>query len=175
VVLVLLPLVSCATASSRSPSPTEALPSGTSLCTTAESRFEVGWDGATGSLAGDVAVTNRGSSACVVNGAPEVELRAGGTTIDVAVTTYRTLHADASQVAPPVLLEPGAQAHSFVLWSNYCGEPLGQVVVFVTLPGTSQPVQASFAGPGEDGSLTPRCDVPGAPSSLGVFPFRAVS
>ncbi len=172
--LVLL-VSSCATAPSPSPSPTQALPSGTSSCTMAHSLFEVGWDGATDSMAGDLVITSLGSSACVVSGGPEVELRAGGTTIDVAVTTYRGLHADGSQDAPPVVLEPGAQAHSSVLWSNYCGDPLGQVLVFVTLPGTTQPVQASFAGAGEDGSLTPRCDVPGAPSHLGVFPFAPTS
>jgi hypothetical protein len=140
----------------------------------ADSLIQIGWDGATGSLAGDLEVTNLGSSACVLSGPPEVELRADRITLDVTITTYRSLKADEAQDAPPVLLGPGANARAFLVWSNYCGEPPGQVVPFVSLPGTNQLVQASF-GPGEDGSLTPRCDVPGAPSNLGVFPFTPTS
>jgi hypothetical protein len=133
--------------------------------------IQAGWEGATGSLDGAVQVTNIGSSACSLTGPPHVELRADGATIDVAITTYRSLQADQPQDAPPVLLEPGGQAQASVLWSNWCREPFSKVDLIVTLPGDSKPMQASYLGPGQVGGLAPRCDAPDAQSSLGVFPF----
>lgn len=134
--------------------------------------IQASWEGATGSLAGGVEVTNLGSSACVLTGPPHVELRADGATIDVATTTYRSVNADQPSEAPPVLLEPGEQAQAPWIWQNWCGGPLTKIDVIVTLPDGSGPVQASYVGPGGQDGETPRCDAPDAASSLGVFPFQ---
>jgi uncharacterized protein DUF4232 len=181
-------LSSCATPPSPSPSATpvptglplssstpQAVPPSTSACTTAQVMIQASWEGATGTLAGGVAVTNLGSSACVLAGPPQVQLRADGAPIDVTITTYESVNADQPSEAPPVLLEPGDQAQAPLSWYNWCGGPLGEVGVVVTLPGQSEPVQASYVGPAPVGFLTPRCDAPDAASSLGVFPFQPYS
>jgi uncharacterized protein DUF4232 len=148
---------------------------GTSACTTARALVQAGWGGAGGSLAGGVAVTNLGSSACVLAGPPHVELRADGATIEVVTTSYRSVNADQPSEAPPVLLEPGEQAQAPWNWQNWCGGPLTKLEVIVTLPDGSGPAQASYFGPGGQDSETPRCDAPDAPSTLGVFPFQPYS
>jgi Protein of unknown function (DUF4232) len=178
-------LSSCATSPSPSPSrvpgptglslssPTpQAVPSGTSACTTAGALIQHSWAGATGSLAGGIEVTNLGSSACVLTGPPHVELLADGATVDVTTTTYRSVNLDQPSEAPPMLLGPGEQAQAFMLWQNWCGGPLTKIDVIVTLPDGSGPVLASYVGPGGQDGETPRCDAPDAASSLGVFPFE---
>jgi hypothetical protein len=188
VVALALVLAGCATSPSPSPNATPApttppsssptpqvVPSGTPACTTAHVRIEAGWEGATGSLAGVVVVTNTGSSACVLAGPPHAQLRADGAAIDVTITTYRSLQVDQPQDAPPVLLEPGGQAQASLNWSNWCGAQLGKIDVLVTLPDGSGPVQASDLGPGQVAGLAPRCDAPDAGSTLGVFPFAPTS
>jgi hypothetical protein len=155
-----------------SPSPTQAVPPGTSACTTAQVLIQHSWAGATGSLAGGVEVTNLGSSACALTGPPHVELRADGGPLAVTITTYRSVNADQPSEAPPVLLGPGAQAQAPMVWSNWCGGPLTKIVVIVRLPDGSGPVLASYVGPGGQDGETPRCDAPGAGSSLDVFPFQ---
>ena len=155
-----------------SPAPTQAVPPGTSACTAAHVLIQAIWEGATGSLAGGVAVTNLASSPCVLVGPPHVELRADGATVDVATTYYRSVSADQPSEAPPVLLGPGEQAQAPMSWQNWCGRPLTKTLVIVTLPSGSGPVLATYFGPaGQDGE-TPRCDVPNAVSSLGVFAFQ---
>jgi hypothetical protein len=90
----------------------------------------------------------------------------------MTITIYPSLNADQPSLAPPVLLEPGEQAQAPWTWQNWCGAPLTKIDVIVTLPDGSGPVQASYVGPGGQGSETPRCDAPDAPSYLGVFPFQ---
>ena len=189
VVALAVVLAGCATSPSPSPSATtpapttllsssptpQVVPPGTPACTAARVTIQAGWEGATGSLAGGVVVTNTGSSACVLDGPPGVQLRAGAATVDVVITSYRSLELDQPQVAPPVLLEARGQAQASLHWSNWCRAPLGLVEVMVTLPDGSGPVQASYLGPGQVGGLAPRCDSPNARSALGVFPFASAS
>jgi hypothetical protein len=126
-------------------------------------------------LAGGVEVTNLGSSACFLTGPPHVELRADGAVLDVTITTYRSVEADQPSEAPPVLLEPGERAAAPWSWQNWCEGPLTKIEVIVTLPDGSGPVQASYVGPGGQDRETPRCDVPDAVSTLGVFAFQPTS
>jgi hypothetical protein len=123
-------------------------------------------------LAGGVQVTNLGSSACVLTGPPQVELRADGATIDVTTTTYRSVNADQPSEAPAVLLGPGEQAQAPWSWQNWCEGPLTKFDVIVTLPDGSGPVLASYFGPGGQDGETPRCDAPDAASTLSIFPFQ---
>ena len=131
-------------------------------------------EGATGSLAGGIFITNVGTVPCVLIGPPStVELRSEHGALDVELRIYRSLRADNSEAAPPVLLEPGGKAESFVLWSNWCAGELSNLEMLVTLPDGNRPivtVPESIQGTGP--VTTPRCDNPAAKSGLGVFAFR---
>jgi hypothetical protein len=71
-------------------------------------------EGATGSLAGGIVITNGGLAACRLLGPPlTVQLRSGDVPLNVAVTRYQSLQADDPGPAPPVLLKPGQTAVSF--------------------------------------------------------------
>src|SRR5437763_16599105 len=115
VVALAVVLAGCATSPSLSPSATPApttllssspapqvVPPGTPSCTAARVTIEAGWEGATGSLAGGVVVTNTGSSACVLDGPPGVQLRAGAATGDGVVKHYPTLARSKPHGAPPL-------------------------------------------------------------------------
>ncbi len=134
-------------------------------------------DGATGSLAGGFTLANTGPRACVVEGVPRVELvDGGGRTLPVS-------QADpGSRRGQPVELEPGQAvpnlraepppgvATVFLVWMNWChAAPVGPVRFRVWLPDGSLIGRARA----DRGGNTPRCDSPGAASTLSVDPFRA--
>jgi hypothetical protein len=137
----------------------------------AESNLE----GATGSLAGGIVVTNNGVAACVLSGPPlSVELRSGDEALDVALTTYPGLLADSPEAAPPILLEPEDKARSFILWTNWCAGALPSLEMQVMLTNASDPIFIVLES-GSGSATTPRCDNPAAPSSLGVFAFAPLA
>jgi hypothetical protein len=148
-------------------------PSGTLACTAADVSAESNFEGATGSLAGSIVITNAGLAGCVLYGPPlAVELRSGDHVLSVSLTTYHGLLADNPVPATAVLLGPGERASSFVLWSNWCAGDLATLEMLVVLPDGSGPLRTSPEAIGGNGPVTvPRCDNPAAPSSLGVFAF----
>lgn len=148
-------------------------PLGFPPCTAADVSAESNFEGATGSLAGGITITNAGMASCVLSGPPlEVELRSGGRVLDVALTTYDSLLADRPAPAPPVLLGRGDRALSFVQWSNWCGGGLSSLEMLVVLPDGSGPIVTAPEPIGSTGpAATPRCDDAAAPSALGAFAF----
>ena len=157
-----------------SPTP-RPVPPGTRACTPADLTATAEWQGATGSMAGGIGVTNVSSTACVLNGPPKlVVIKAGTKTMS---TTYRAGEGGgpAGSLPPgPGLLEPGDRGGWWLFWTNWCGQHLVPTSVTVTLPdggGTMVAVAGSSApGPGIGG--TPRCDAPGSISSLTAMAFE---
>jgi len=150
------------------------IPPGTRVCTPADLTATADWQGATGSMAGGIGVTNVNSTACVLDGPPKlVVIKAGTTTMP---TAYSAAGAGAGGTEPPGpgLLEPGDHGSWWVFWTNWCGQDLVPTSVTVTLPDGGGTVVAvagsSTPGPGMGG--TPRCDAPGSPSSLTVTAFE---
>lgn len=140
-------------------------------CTAVDVLAESNLEGATGSLAGGIVVTNDGVAACILSGPPRsVELRSGDDVLDIALTTYPGLLADSLEAAPPILLEPGDKARSFINWTNWCAGSLPSLEMQVVLPDGSDPMFVALES-GSGPATTPRCDNPAAPSSLGVFAF----
>ena len=158
------------------PTPSATSPStrvGTPACTAAVVSAESNFEGATGSLAGAIVITNAGIASCVLSGPPRgAALRSGDQVLRVSVTIYDSLLADRPEPAPAVRLEPGDRATSFVLWSNWCGGGLPTLTMLAVLPDGSGPLLMSPEGIEGTGPVTvPRCDNPAAPSSLGIFAF----
>jgi hypothetical protein len=122
--------------------------------------------GATGSLAGGVRLTNKGPSACALLGRPHIVFTGGG-----ASSTRVTLKKLARSPAPPDVLadppgslralQPGKSAGIWLFWSNWCGaRPDG---IDIALPnGSDLTVPVADA---------PRCDAQQSPSVLSVTPF----
>lgn len=150
------------------------VPPGTRVCTPADLTATADWQGATGSMAGGIGVTNDSSTACVLDGPPKlVVIKAGTTTMP---TAYSAAGARPGGIDPPGpgLLEPGDHGSWWLFWENWCGQDLVPTSVTVTLPDGSGTVVAvpgsSTPGPGMGG--TPRCDAPGSPSSLTATAFE---
>jgi Protein of unknown function (DUF4232) len=144
------------------------IPPGTLTCAPEDLKAASDWEGATGSMAGQLTITNVGRLPCVVNGSPRLIRLRSDTTI-LAPITYRagqsTGPGDPPGSAAPVLLRPGDQAEAFLVWSNWCGETvLGEASMLVTLPSGGSPIVA-------DGFGIPRCDDPTGESTLGAWAF----
>jgi hypothetical protein len=141
-----------------------AVPPGTPACTADRLHATAGWEGATGSLAGWVRVTSRAGASCSLRGYPAIQL------LDQqgrALPT-RTGRAGRSQVTP-VLVRPGTAATVTFVWRNWCAPRPGLLGLRVTLPGGGSVVPAVEAPTPRE--LAPRCDAPGAPSTLSRGPF----
>jgi uncharacterized repeat protein (TIGR01451 family) len=150
------------------------VPPTTRVCTPDDLTATAEWQGATGSMAGAIRVTNVSSSACVVDGPPKVALiKAGTTTMPTAYSASQVLPGGTGPPGPG-LLEPGDQGSWWLFWTNWCGRDLVPTTVAVTLPDGGGTVVAvagsSTPGPGMGG--TPRCDAPGSPSPLTVTAFE---
>jgi hypothetical protein len=145
------------------------VPPATPACTTGQLQASASWEGATGSLAGSVLFTNRGTAPCVLAGYPSIELvdrhgRALRLTGDPPLGKSK---AD----PPPVLLRSTSRAHVEFWWLNWCRQDPGPIGVRVTLPRGG--VLAPNVDPNTPRQLTPRCDTPGSPSRLSRGPFVA--
>lgn len=145
-------------------------PPGTATCAPIDLQASASWEGATGSMAGEVDIQNVGSSDCVVNGPPRmIELRTDNARLDVA-------YHPASQASQPVLLRPKDHAIATLTWMNWCGANQPVTSVSLTLPDGQGPIEAEPGGasgpigPGISG--LPRCDAPGTVSSLGASAFQ---
>jgi Protein of unknown function (DUF4232)/Putative zinc-finger len=146
----------------------------TSLAATAD------YQGATGSMAGSIILTNTGTEQCRLEGVPQVQLR--DRSGQVLAVDQKTMSVDGNE--QPVTLSPGQQASVFFVWSNWCppgtpetsaASPIpGGISFQVTVVGNKGAIIAPAQH--EDGStvaLLPRCDAPGATSTLAVGPFTA--
>lgn len=151
------------------------VPPGTRMCAPADLTATAGWDGATGLMAGSIRVTNVNSTACVLDGPPElVVIKAGTTTMPTAYSVAAGPGPSGAQPPGPALLEPGDHGAWWLSWANWCGQDLVPTTAVVTLPDGSGPLIAgpgsSTPNPGIGG--TPRCDAQGSPSSLSVTAFE---
>jgi len=150
------------------------VPPTTRVCAPGDLTATAEWQGATGSMAGGIGVTNVSPTACVLDGPPRLALIiAGSTTMPTAYSASLVLPGGTTPPGPG-LLEPGDQGRWWLSWTNWCGGDLVPTTLAVTLPdgsGTVAAVPASSPpGPGMSGK--PRCDAPGAPSSLTVTAFE---
>ncbi|MHB1417068.1 MAG: YCF48-related protein [Chloroflexota bacterium] len=132
------------------------------------------WQGATGSMAGSIVLTNQSSSECLLGGTPSVELTDGeGKALPVSYTTF-----DKDGKGPQdVLLAPGGQASIFFVWSNWCGAaPALPVTFHIVLPDDKGSIDTPALNPdGMPRDILPRCDAPAAGSILSVGFFAPVA
>jgi hypothetical protein len=168
----MIPWVDASPPVAASPTP-RPVPAGTRSCAPADLAATAGWQGATGSMAGGIRVTNRGSTACVIDGPPRLAVIRAGSRI-MATDYLAANQADlGGGAAPgPGLLEPGDVGGWWLLWENWCGSNLTPATVELTLPDGSGPLVARPAASRsvELGSR-PRCDAPASPSTLTVTAF----
>jgi hypothetical protein len=133
------------------------------------------WQGATGSIAGGVTVTNVGQRECVLAGSPRlVQLRSGTTILAPVryVTVPQAGPPGPTAIAFPVLLRPGERAGLFLTWVNWCARLIPIVTeLLVTLPGGGLPMIATPALASHGFGSTPRCDAPAVESTLTGFAF----
>ena len=162
------------------PSPTPvAIPPGTAACAPNDLTATAGWQGATGSMAGWLALTNVGQRPCVVNGSPRLIRLRSDTTI-LAPLTYQAGQdagpGSSTGAAGPVLLRPGDQAGAFLWWTNWCAAMVPIVTsLLVTLPVGGSPIEARPTSPGAGFFGTPRCDQPTARSTFTGYAFVPVA
>lgn len=152
------------------PTPAKSVPA----CTASELSATVGWQGATGSMAGSVVLTNVGNRSCTLDGPADIQfVDASGTSLPV---TQSEMAAGSAQPVGATPLRPGEQASVFFVWRNYCGpQPNGSLTTRVTLPNGGGRLVAQPDGPNADKGLLPRCDVPGTASTVSVGPFSLVN
>ncbi len=127
-----------------------------------------GWGGATGSMAGGANVLNLTQSSCTVGGKPGIEL------LDNRGSVIAHGAGEPASGSDLVVLPPGGVAGVTIVWGNWCGDPPArplQVRLSLPIGGGALLAAVAEAAPGPPGAL-PRCDSPGAGSSLGVpLPF----
>jgi hypothetical protein len=128
-----------------------------------------GWGGATGSAAGGVVLINTSPNPCRIGAPSSVVLRdASG-----SVIARSPAPPDAAQVAIP----SGGTASAVLVWMNWCHDPPAYpltVDLMMTLEGDAGPVQTTLKAEVATwltGSLTPRCDIPSSPSTVGTVEF----
>jgi hypothetical protein len=114
-------------------------------CTVPQLTTSGGWQGATGTLLGGIAITNEGQAPCSLGGYLEVSLHdEHGNLLNVEVVHTGIIGTDGAldgpEITAPVVL-PRGKADSAVIalrWSNWCGpSPGSTVVVDLTVNGTT--------------------------------------
>ena len=137
-----------------------------------------GYQGATGSMAGSIILTNTGTEPCSLQGTAQVKL------VDSygqeLVTEQKAMSLDG--IDQLITLKPGQQASLFIVWANWCppGTPetaaaspmAGGVSFQVTLPDGHGVLTAKAMLGHKSDTLVPRCDVPGQSSTLSVGTFK---
>ncbi|MDE3097087.1 MAG: DUF4232 domain-containing protein [Chloroflexota bacterium] len=147
--------------------PVATVPAGVRACAAGDVTARVAEQGATGSLAGSIIITNASSTACTLS--PP----AGAVVPRVVIADARgivlvTGSASAS-AGSTVLLKPGEKAFVVYVWSNWCGAAPAAPLK-VTVSARQAEINATLGG-GSGAAATPRCDNSAAPSSLSVGPF----
>ena len=141
--------------------PAAPLPPVASPCTAAGLHAELSLQGATGSLAGGVVLTNRGASPCSLLGRIEVRFLGGSDPAGVVRSALAPDRPDPGVPLPSLRApRPGQSAFAGLWWSNWCGHPAPTRLALRLPYGEELDLPISDGGP--------RCDAPGSPSSLGV-------
>jgi hypothetical protein len=129
-------------------------------CTAASLESDFFVQGATGSLAGGVALTNEGVAACSLLGPVTVRFLDGSDPSGLMQYQLKPDPVDPGVPLPALgALQHGQSAFVAVWWSNWCGD--------------SRPTRIGFTLPSGEELVFPldkssRCDAPSAPSTLGV-------
>jgi hypothetical protein len=126
---------------------------------------EAALQGATGSLAGELRVTNVGLRACTLPERPTVRVSWAGTTLSVRRVQL------AASPTPLRILKPGARAAARLQWRNWCGElpPSFRPRLLVTLGRVRGTLRVELRDP----VAPPRCESRYEPSTLAVGVFVA--
>jgi hypothetical protein len=142
--------------------PVPPLPEVAPACMAASLQPDFFVQGATGSLAGGVALTNRGAAPCSLLGHVSVRFLDGSDPAGLTQYALKPIPADPGVPLPSLrALQPRQAAFVGIWWSNWCGDAAPTRIGF-TLPTGEElvfPLGASA-----------RCDAPSAPSTLGVRP-----
>lgn len=172
--------------------PTSTPPGGAAACDTANLTGTAEASDATGAITFTVLITNEGSTACILQGQPQIQIvnqqgeplvlqgipfcfECSPTGTPETTLTPGTQEAEnqaatatASVVLKePVILSSRKSARVFLTWQNWCPPfPEGGVNLLMTLPGGSGeltiPTDAHSGG---------RCDLPDAGSTLSISQF----
>ncbi|HET7677017.1 MAG TPA: DUF4232 domain-containing protein [Candidatus Limnocylindrales bacterium] len=158
--------------------PTPALPSQSSpphgLCALADLATTAGrLQGAGGQIVGFLVLANSSDRPCALLGFPELEIAADGVVVGEprqASEAPRPVLLPA--LGPPPMAEGARRGQATVrfLFGNWCRpQPPAELVIKLGLPESSEraTLRAPLVSP-------PRCDDPGAPPSLSVWPFEVV-
>ncbi|MEO8477354.1 MAG: DUF4232 domain-containing protein [Actinomycetota bacterium] len=142
-------------------------------CTAAELRATATLDGAAGSVAGAIHVTNLSDSTCWLRGRPDLTiLDPGGDAVAVRVVDvepgWRADAKPAPQGWPVVDLRPGSAAEVRVRWSNACPQFTGPPGWTVGLHGDAGTLVVTSG----DGAPVPPCNGSTEPSTLEIGPFE---
>jgi len=138
-----------------------------------------GWGGATGSMAGGAELVNTWANACRVEKLRDAYLLdAQGNHVADATFLLSLTNSPADLVG----IGGGGAASATVVWSNWCGGPPPlplRLSVRLRLDTDNGPQDSVLTAPVRpwDPALageTPRCDAPGASSTLSIQPFRQV-
>jgi len=176
--LVLLVLAACGheppapqSATSKAPTSTAlAIPSRVRACVASELSTSGTWQGATGSLLGDVGFTNTGKEPCYLVGYLRISLvDERGQALAVQLRKGPPAAKLNPQATPmPVELSPGEPRTALVMlqWFNWCGASPGSVSVLVAL------TSGAHLRPAAMGTGGSRCDDSTAPSFLTEGPVQ---
>jgi Protein of unknown function (DUF4232) len=150
----------------------------TGMCVAADLAASGGWQGATGSMAGEIFLENLGPATCALRGYPRVVVRdAWNDVLPVHVVDGATGGPPTARRHPGlVTLAPQQQEGTGVMvqWFNWCGDALAPFSLMLSLPGGGrlwpQPINTvdNFSG-------RPRCDEPSRPSTMDVGPISVAS
>lgn len=142
--------------SSASPS----TPASPARCQSTALQASGSWEGAGGSTAGGISVTNTGTSTCTLAGSPTAELysQLGGALTVTSVT---------STASSSVSLKPGGQTPYPIefQWTNWCGSDPGVVTVQLSIPNVGTVMVDPPVG------LIPHCNSATAPSTVELGGF----
>jgi hypothetical protein len=142
-------------------------------CLTTQLRATASMEGAMGSRAGAIRLTNASSDVCVLRGAPTIRLFEGGDEITSEFSFLQGEPMWKKDALPPpagwptVTLQPGDTASVQVRWSNWCPD------------GRPAPIWRVAIGDGSvlvDGMqevFPPPCNGEGQPSTIEVAPFES--
>jgi photosystem II stability/assembly factor-like uncharacterized protein len=150
----------------RTWTPDSVTPPAVPPCRAVGLRAAGGWQGATGSMAGVIWVTNTGTTPCALSGRPSIRLLDGrGQQLDVRARAFEDGQPPAS-----VTLLPGVErgAQFAVVWQNWCGNAT-PLTVQVVLPQSHDILRVADQG----FSSRPRCDERSAGSSIAIGQLEA--
>jgi photosystem II stability/assembly factor-like uncharacterized protein len=152
--------------SGRTWTPDTVTPPAVPPCRVGQLSAAGGWQGATGSMAGVIWITNTGTTPCSLSGRPSIRLLDDrGQQLDVQASDSQDGLSPASVTLLPGI-ERGAQFT--VVWRNWCGNAT-PLTVQVVLPQSQELLRVADQG----FSSRPRCDQRSAGSAISIGQFEA--